>query len=155
MNNIIKCIISILIPVILWAIAWFATSSSINDWYILLEKPFFNPPNWIFGPVWSILYILIWISFFLVWKKDFWKFPQKAKIIYFLQLFFNFTWSFSFFYFENPVLGWINIVILLWLIVANISLFYKINKTAWILLIPYLLWVSFATILNISIILLN
>lgn len=155
MNNITKFIISIWTPVIIWAIAWFATSSSIDNWYILLEKPFFNPPNWIFWPVWTILYVLIWVSFFLIWKKDFWKNKKLVWIIYALQLLLNFLWSFSFFYFQNPLLWGINIILLLILIVVNIFIFYKIDKTAGLLLIPYLLWVWFATLLNFSIILLN
>jgi len=155
MNNKIKLIISILIPVLIWAISWFATSNSINDWYILLEKPIFNPPNWIFWPVWTTLYIMIGISFYLVWKKWFWKYKNKTKIIYTIQLILNFLWSFSFFYFENIWLWLINIILLWIVIIINIYYFYIIDKKAWIILIPYLLWVSFASILNISLYLLN
>lgn len=155
MKNIYKLIISVLIPVIIWASAWFLTSDSINNWYVFLEKPFFNPPNWIFWPVWTILYIMIWFSFFLVWKKWFWKNTKKIIWVYFLQLFFNFTWSFSFFYFQNPLLWLINIILLLFLIIYNIYLFYSIDKKSAYLLVPYLLWVSFATILNLSILILN
>ncbi len=155
MNNIIKFILSVLLPVIIWTISGFATNDAINGWYTTLEKPFFNPPNWLFWPVWSILYILIWIAFFIVWKNNFWKNSFQTKIIYFSQLFFNFTWSFSFFYFESPLLGLINIFILWILIALNIKYFYKINKTAWIILVPYLAWVSFASALNAAIFLLN
>lgn len=155
MNNKIKLFIAIIIPIIVWAISWFATSNSISSWYTYLEKPFFNPPNWIFWPVWTILYIIIWISFYIVWKNNFWIKKITTKIIYFLQLFFNFTWSFSFFYFENPLLWLVNISILWILIVLNIYYFYKINKISWLILIPYLLWVSFASLLNLYIFLLN
>lgn len=155
MNNKIKLFIAIIIPMIVWAISWFATSNSISSWYTYLEKPFFNPPNWIFWPVWTILYIIIWISFYIVWKNNFWIKKITTKIIYFLQLFFNFTWSFSFFYFENPLLWLVNISILWILIVLNIYYFYKINKTSGLILIPYLLWVSFASLLNLYIFLLN
>ncbi len=155
MNNIIKFILSVLLPVIIGAISGFATNDAINGWYTTLDKPFFNPPNWLFWPVWSILYILIWIAFYLVWKNNFWKNSFQTKIIYFSQLFFNFTWSFSFFYFESPLLGLINIFILWILIAVNIKYFYKINKVSGIILIPYLLWVSFASALNAAIFLLN
>ena len=155
MNKIWKFIISLGIPLAIGAIASFATASWINSWYIMLEKPFFNPPNWIFWPVWTLLYIFIWVAFFRVWNKDFWRFPKSTKIIYFLQLFLNFLWSFSFFYFENPLLWLINIVGLLIIIILNIVYFYKTDTIAWILLVPYLLWVSFATILNFSIFILN
>lgn len=155
MKNIYKLIISVLIPVVIWASVWFLTSDSINNWYAFLEKPFFNPPNWVFWPVWSILYIMIWLSFFLVWKKWFWKNSKKIIWVYSAQLFFNFTWSFSFFYFENPLLWLINIILLLFLIIHNIYLFYWIDKKSAYLLVPYLLWVSFATLLNLAILVLN
>ncbi len=155
MKNIYKLIISVLIPVVIWASVWFLTSDSINNWYAFLEKPFFNPPGWVFWPVWSILYIMIWLSFFLVWKKWLWKKSKKIIWVYSTQLFFNFTWSFSFFYFENPLLWLINIILLLFLIIYNIYLFYWIDKKSAYLLVPYLLWVSFATLLNLAIFILN
>ncbi len=155
MKNIYKLIISVLIPVVVWVLVWFLTSDSINSWYIFLEKPFFNPPNWVFWLVWTVLYIMIWLSFFLVWKSWFWKNIKKIIWIYSVQLFFNFTWSFAFFYFQNPFFGLINIILLLFLIIYNIYLFYQIDKKSAYLLIPYLLWVSFATLLNLSILILN
>ena len=155
MNKYFKIIISLLLPLSIWFISSYFTMSSVESWYIDLVKPFFNPPNWIFWPVWTILYILIWISFYLVWEKWFWKDPFKVKVIYFLQLFLNFLWSFSFFYLENPLLWLVNIFILCFFIIYNINLFYKVDKKAWLILIPYLLWVSFASILNLSLYILN
>lgn len=155
MNKYLKVIISILLPLIVWFLSSYFTINSIDSWYIALNKPTFNPPNWIFWPVWTTLYIMIWISFYFVWNKWFWKEPNKLKIIYFLQLFFNFTWSISFFYLENPFFWLINIIILWFLIIYNIILFYKVDKKAWYLLIPYLLWVTFASFLNFSIYILN
>lgn len=155
MNKYIKLIFSLLLPLSVWFVSSYFTMSSIESWYLDLAKPFFNPPNWIFWPVWTLLYILIWISFYLVWNKWFWKDWLKVKIVYFLQLFLNFLWSFSFFYLENTLLWLINISILWLIIIYNIVLFYKVDKKSWIILIPYLLWVSFASILNLALYLLN
>lgn len=155
MNKYTKILLSIWLPLLIWFISSYFTLNSIESWYMTLNKPFFNPPNWIFWPVWTLLYILIWISFYIVWNKWFWKNKNKLKAVYFLQLFLNFTWSISFFYLENPLLGLINIISLWILIIYNIILFYKVDKKAGFLLIPYLLWVSFASILNLYIYLLN
>lgn len=155
MNKYTKILFSIWLPLLVWFISSYFTLNSIEKWYLALNKPFFNPPNWIFGPVWTILYIMIWISFYIVWNKWFWVNKNKVKIVYFIQLFLNFLWSFSFFYLENPILWLINIIILWLIIIYNIYLFYKIDKKAGFLLIPYLLWVSFATMLNLAIYLLN
>lgn len=153
--EIIKIIVSVWLPLLVW-FAWsFFTINSVNTWYETLERPFFSPPNWVFWPVWTILYILIWLSFYIVWKNNFWKQKTKVKIIYFLQLFFNFTWSIAFFYLQSPFLWLINILILWILILLNIVFFYKVKKIAWYLLIPYFLWVSFASVLNYSIFILN
>jgi len=155
MKKYTKILISIWLPVLIGSISSYFTLNSIESWYMTLNKPFFNPPNWIFWPVWTLLYVLIWISFYLVWNKWFWRNKNKLKTVYFLQLFLNFLWSFSFFYLENPLLWLIDIIFLWIFILYNIFLFYKIDKKSWILLIPYLLWVSFASILNLYIYLLN
>ncbi|MDD3145024.1 MAG: tryptophan-rich sensory protein [Candidatus Gracilibacteria bacterium] len=155
MNKYTKILISIGLPLLIGLISSYFTLNSIESWYMTLNKPFFNPPNWIFGPVWTFLYILIGISFYLVWNKGFGKNENNLKTIYFLQLFLNFLWSISFFYLENPLLGLINIIALWIVILYNIVLFYKVDKKSGFLLIPYLLWVSFASILNLYIYLLN
>ncbi|NDK07941.1 tryptophan-rich sensory protein [Candidatus Gracilibacteria bacterium] len=155
MKNIIRFIISVLIPILIGFTASFFTVSGIDSWYVDLVKPFFNPPNWIFGPVWTILYIMIGISFYLVWKEGFGNNKTRLLVIYFIQLSLNFAWSFSFFYFGNPLLGLINIILLLIFIGLNIKVFYDVKKWAGYLLIPYLLWVMFATVLNFSIFILN
>lgn len=155
MKNIYKLTLSLSIPLFIGFISSFFTMNSIDSWYTNLEKPFFNPPNWIFWPVWTILYIMIWISFYLIWKKWFWKQKNKLILVYSIQLLLNFLWSFSFFYFKSPTLWLINIIILLIFIILNIIYFYKSNKIAWYLLFPYLIWVIFATILNFYIFILN
>ncbi len=151
----IKLIISILIPLWAWFLGSFFTSNSVTTWYITLTKPSFNPPGWIFGPVWTILYILIWISFYLVWKENFGNKNKLAISIYSLQIFLNIIWSWLFFGLKSPTLALIEIIILWLVIIINIIVFYKINKKAGLILVPYLLWVSFATILNYFIFILN
>lgn len=132
------------------------TITAIPTWYATLNKPPFSPPNWVFGPVWTILYFLMGVSFYLIWKQG-WKNKQNllARKYFFIQLTLNFFWSVLFFGLRSPILGLINIVAMWIYIVATIKSFYPISKLASYLLIPYLLWVSFATILNLSIFLLN
>lgn len=155
MNKYLKMISSISLTLLVW-FAWsYFTMGSIESWYIDLNKPSFNPPNWIFWPVWTILYILIWISFYLIWMKWFWAEKSKVKIVYFLQLLLNFSWSFTFFYLQNPLYWLVNIILLWLIIIYNIILFYKIDKKAWSIMIPYLLWVTFASALNLSLYILN
>lgn len=130
------------------------TQPAIEGWYQALNKPFFTPPNAIFGPVWTILYILMGVALYLVWVSK-GKQKQKAITFFFIQLGLNFLWSVFFFAMENPLLALGNIIAL-WVVIAlTIKYFYPISYTAAYLLIPYLAWVSFATILNASIFLLN
>jgi translocator protein len=130
------------------------TMSSIMSWYSRLEKPYFNPPNYVFGPVWTVLYILMGIALYLVWaKKDADK--QAANIAFFTQLTLNVIWSILFFGMQSPLFAFLEIILLWTAIVATIVEFYRISKAAAVLMMPYLLWVSFAAVLNISIYLLN
>lgn len=143
--------ICLIIPVAVGGISGIATSSGLSDWYININKPVFNPPNAVFGPVWTTLYILMGISLFLVWQSPHGKERNRALIIFGIQLFLNFAWSFLFFYFEKPDLAFLEIVIIWLAIIFMIILFYRINKWAAYLQIPYLLWVSFASVLNAAI----
>jgi len=132
----------------------FATVPNIDSWYEFLIKPELNPPNWIFGPVWTTLYTLMGIASYLVWKsrgEDY----KRALALFFAHLFVNTAWSIVFFGEQNVGLA-LGIIILLDLMLLEIiRRFWKISKTAGIILIPYLLWVLFATYLNASIFLLN
>lgn len=134
----------------------FFTISAIPTWYADLTKPFFNPPNWLFGPVWTILYTLMGISLYLIWVKPIKLQLKKPAIrVFLLQLGLNFLWTPIFFGVQSPEWALINII-LMWLsIVATIIRFYSLNAVAAALLIPYLLWVSFASFLNASIVVLN
>lgn len=152
MRPVLKLFISILIPLSVGSIAGIFTASSVKDWFLLLNKPSFNPPSWLFGPVWTILYILMGISFYLIWinNKDVAK-KRICYVYYWIQLLLNFLWSFLFFFFKNPGLALIDIVVLLTTIVLTTVSFNKISTVAARLLIPYILWVSFATALNFEI----
>ncbi len=132
------------------------TAGSIPDWYDKLNKPFFSPPNWVFGPVWSVLYFLMAISLFLVWNKKTTKSSVKLALLFFaIQIILNAVWSPVFFGLRSPM-GGLVIIALLWIaIVLTIVSFFNISKLAGILLVPYVFWVSFATVLNYWIVVLN
>lgn len=152
MKPIIKLIISVATPIAIGAVAGSFTASSVNGWFTTLVKPSFNPPNWLFGPVWTALYIMMGISCYLVWNsKVAEKIKNEALVFYLIQLLLNFLWSFIFFYAQQP--GWALIdIILMWvMILLTILKFGRISSIAAWLLVPYISWVSFATILNFAI----
>ena len=160
-NNFFKLIIAIVVSEAAGIIGSVFTMPSIAGWYAGIVKPALNPPAWVFGPVWTTLYALMGIAAWLVWKQwDQGKPSTKLKVkialaIFGLQLFLNAIWSIIFFGLQNP--GWALIdIAALWLaIVWTMVVFYKISKPACYLLVPYLLWVSFASYLNYSIWMLN
>lgn len=120
-----------------------------SGWYTALEKPFFNPPGWVFGPVWTALYFIMAISAWMVWRRE----PDNSLVrtalyLFFLQLLFNVIWSALFFGIRKPGWAMAEIVILWLLILATILFFYKISRLAAWLLVPYLGWVFFAAVLN-------
>lgn len=132
------------------------TMPSIPTWYKSLNRPIFSPPNWVFAPVWTILFLLMAISVYLVWNKGLKKTQvREAMYVFIFQLLLNFFWSFFFFGIRQPYLAFLEIIALWLAILLTIIKFYKISKPASYLLIPYILWVSFAAILNLSIVLLN
>lgn len=132
------------------------TIAAIPTWYASLNKPFFSPPNWLFGPVWTLLYFLMGVSVFLIWRLYLKKQKVKRAVtIFSIQLGLNFLWSFLFFWLHSPILGFIDIVALWIMIILTILKFKPLSKWAAYLLIPYLLWVTFATLLNFSIVVLN
>lgn len=126
------------------------------SWYATLNKPFFTPPAWLFGPAWTVLYVLIAVSAYLIWKKGFQKRNVRAALkIFAVQLVLNLSWSPIFFGAKNVLLALLIIVVMWVFIFKTIKAFAKIDKTASYLLYPYLLWVSFAAILNFSVWVLN
>lgn len=154
--NFLKLFISIIFCEAVGILGAVFTAPAIPGWYARLNKPSFSPPNWVFGPAWTILYALMGISAYLIWQQGIQK-PavRNAIFIFTLQLILNFFWSFFFFKLQSPLHALIEILLLWVLILATIISFYQINKTAGLILIPYLLWVSFATLLNLSIVRLN
>ncbi|SNS30785.1 TspO and MBR related proteins [Belliella buryatensis] len=154
MKNWQKLVISILIPQVSGVLGALVTVSSVGSWYQTINKPSFNPPSWVFGPVWTTLYIMIGISLYLIWKSNH-PFKQRALWLFGIQMVLNALWSPAFFGLESPLLGLI-VIIPLWIsILACIKLFKPISNTAAYLFIPYFLWVSFASLLNASIWYLN
>ena len=156
MKNIFKLIASILMCQAAGIAGSFFTTKSVDTWYAGINKPVFTPPDWVFAPVWSILYILMGISLFLIWRKGLGSGDAKsAFFIFIFQLLLNSLWSFAFFGLRSPLAGLI-VILILWLaILWTIISFRKISLPAALLLIPYTIWVSFATLLNWAIFLLN
>jgi len=150
-RDIVEAVLAVLICQGAGLIGSVATFPSIPTWYASLEKPFFNPPNWVFGPVWTTLYTLMGISAFLVWRKGIRDRQVKVALgIFVAQLILNSLWSIVFFGLHS-LLGGLAVILPLWVaILLSIITFYRISKTAGVLLIPYILWVSFATLLNFS-----
>lgn len=148
MNRYLKLALCIIVPLCIGAIAGTATSTGVNTWYTTLHKPFFNPPNYLFGPVWTLLYILMGVSFYLILQSPKTESLKPAVVIFCIQLILNFGWSFLFFKFHLLGISFIEITMIWLSILTLIIVFYKINKTAALLQIPYLLWVTFACVLN-------
>lgn len=147
-NDLIKLVTAVSLTVILGAVGGLVTAPEIPTWYAGLTKPSFNPPNWLFGPVWTTLYILMGISCYLVWKQAPSSERNKALTIFIIQFVLNFCWSFIFF--GMHATGWaLAEMILLWItILITIFSFARFSKTAAWLLVPYISWVSFAMLLN-------
>jgi tryptophan-rich sensory protein len=145
-------LIAIAIPVLVGGISGFFTVSGVESWYQTIHKPSWNPPNWVFGPVWTTLYVMMGIALWLVWKEDT---SRELKMIAFIlfgvQLILNFLWSFVFFKLEQPGFAFLEILFMWVAILATIFAFAQVNKTAAWLLVPYISWVSFAAILNFTI----
>lgn len=153
MNKLTKILTVVVTCVAIGYLSGTVTQESIMTWYPSLIKPSFNPPNWIFGPVWSMLYIMMGVAAGLVWDRmEYEKETVKnALIIFAIQLTLNALWSYLFFGLRNPMVAGIEIILLWLMIFETYTQFVKINKIAGYLLLPYLAWVSFATVLNGSI----
>ena len=150
-KKILTLFASIIIAQLAGAVGSIFTAPSIQSWYVFLEKPFFAPPNWLFAPAWITLYALMGIAAFLVWQKRRKVEVKSALYFYFAQLLLNASWSVAFFGLQNPFLGFLVIIALWLLILVTMVKFYKIERIAGLLFIPYILWVTFATMLNFAI----
>lgn len=146
---------SLLLPQLVGTVGALFTFPAIASWYVFLEKPFLSPPNWIFGPVWTALYLMMGVSFYLILTSKPTKFTSKAIQLFLIQMFFNLIWSIVFFGMQSTG-GGLVVIIALWIaILLTILKFSKISRNASILLLPYLAWVTFASYLNLSLFLLN
>ncbi len=155
-NNSIKLVIAIAVPLAIGGLSGFATASGVATWYPTLVKPSFNPPAWIFGPVWTVLYIMMGVAAFLVWRQGLATEGVKLALTVFgVQLALNGLWSILFFGMQSPGLALAEIIVLVLAIVATVWLFWRVVPAAGMLLLPYLAWVGFATVLNGSIWMLN
>jgi len=155
-KKITKLIISLVGCQLAGIIGSFFTAPSISTWYAVLEKPSFVPPSWLFAPAWILLYLLMGISAYLMWTKGFEKKEvREALMVFALQLILNTIWSVLFFGLQSPLYGFVEIIFLWLAILFTILKFYPISRKAAYLLIPYIIWVSFAALLNFSILMLN
>jgi len=146
-----RLVICLGLPQLAGVVGSIFTISAIPAWYAGLQRPSFSPPNWIFGPVWILLYLLMGISVYLIWSacaKPLAEEDRNTLTIFWIHLFLNATWSIVFFGLQSPFWAFFNIIILWLFIITLIIKFWKINKWASYLLVPYLLWVSFASVLN-------
>lgn len=152
MKNWMKLVVSLALPLAIGGIAGLFTTSEINGWFQTIRKPWWQPPNWVFGPVWTLLYVLMGIAFYLVWKSHA---PAKQKrmaiTLWLIQLVFNFFWSFIFF--KKHQIDWAlaEIVILWAFVLLTILSFSRIQPAAAWLMVPYISWVTFATLLTLTI----
>ncbi|WP_067036379.1 TspO/MBR family protein [Allomuricauda sp. CP2A] len=148
-KRIIYIAISVAVCLLIGFLAGFATQSSVNDWYVTLNKPEFTPPNSLFAPVWTVLYILMGVAAGIVWSKGYHHVWVKTALYHFVfQLLVNALWSIVFFGLKNPFAALLVILVLMTLIILTIKWFNVVSKPAAILMVPYLLWVGFAAVLN-------
>jgi tryptophan-rich sensory protein len=127
------------------------TDLSVRDWYLTLRKPAWTPPGWVFGPVWTMLYIMMAIAGWLVWRLRIKRDIRQALIFFFVQLLLNVGWSGLFFGLQNPGAAFREIIVLWMAILATLVFFWRVRPLAGMLLVPYQLWVTFAAILNLAI----
>jgi tryptophan-rich sensory protein len=150
----IKIIVGAFICLIMGTLSGFSTVNAITNWYQFLIKPSFNPPNWIFGPVWTVLYLMMGISLGIIWNSTN-NGRKRAMQLFAGQFVLNLCWSYLFFNLHALGIAYLEILSMIVAIIFTIFAFYKINKTAAFLLVPYLCWVLFASFLNLSIWYLN
>lgn len=149
--KIFRLIICLTIPLLVGGVSGYATVSSLQNWYPTLVKPSFNPPNYLFGPVWTLLYLLMGVSLYIIWSSPAGTVRNAAIFAFALQLFLNFWWSILFFGLHHPLAALAEIIAMWFAILYMIIAMRAVSPTAAYLQVPYLLWVSFATLLNAAI----
>ena len=149
MSNAIKLVVAVAVPLVVGGISGFATSRGVAEWYPTLVRPAFTPPSWLFGPVWTLLYIAMGVAAFLVWRRGLaTEGVAVALTAFVVQLALNGLWSLLFFGARAPGVAFIEIIVLWVSIVVTVWLFWRLSTAAGVLLLPYLAWVSFAAVLN-------
>jgi len=152
LNNIVRLIIAVAVSEGAGVVGSLFTASSVSDWYVVLAKPALTPPGWVFGPVWIVLYALMGTAAYLIWQKGLKRRDVRIALGIFLsQLILNTLWSIIFFGLQSPGTAFIVIIILWFAVLATIVTFAEVSKPAAWLLIPYILWVTFASYLNYAI----
>tara|TARA_B100000945_G_C20361864_1_gene587575 strand:- start:809 stop:1276 length:468 start_codon:yes stop_codon:yes gene_type:complete len=151
-NKYLSLIFILIITFIASAIGGFTTASFKEPWYSEIALPTYNPPSWVFGPVWTVLYILMSIAIWRIWSKFFY---ENILKIYFIHLFFNGLWSIIFFGFHKPIIALIDLIIIVGLVIYLTLQYKKFDKISFYIMIPYMLWVMYAFVLNFSIVILN
>jgi len=154
--NLVKLVVSITVCQLAGVAGSMFTYPKISTWYASLNKPPFSPPNWLFGPVWITLFLLMGIALYIIWDKGLKE--RKAKIavcVFAIQLVLNVLWSLLFFGMESPFYGFVDILLMWAAILATIISFYRTDKKAAVLMVPYILWVTIAAVLNYFILILN
>ena len=151
-NKYISLTLILLVTFLASGIGGLVTSSFKEPWYSEIVLPTFNPPSWVFGPVWTILYILMSVAIWVIWNNSL---NKKILQVYFVHLFFNAIWSIIFFGFHQILFALIDLGIILIFIIWLMKIYYQINKISFLLMIPYLLWSSYALVLNATIFYLN
>jgi len=142
-------VVALLLPLVVGVLGSFSTMDSVRTWYPTLVRPSFAPPTWVFGPVWTTLYVMMGVASWLVWREGTAK-PavRSALLLYGVQLVLNLLWSWLFFGLQRPFVALLDIVLLLVLIGVTAIRFAAVSRGAALLLLPYLAWVAFATVLN-------
>lgn len=154
-NKILSLILFLALCCIIAILGGFATETSLDPWYRDLQKASWNPPAWVFGPVWTVLYCMIAVAGWLIYNSKKSDLRNIAISCYFLQLFLNFSWSFLFFYFQNPLLGFVDIILLVIFLGLTVKTAWHVSRLAAYLLLPYFLWTLYALTLNGAILHLN
>jgi benzodiazapine receptor len=155
-RDVVKLLVSLVACQFAGAIGSIFTTPAIPTWYATLQKPSFSPPNWLFAPAWITLYLLMGVAAFLIWRQGLaQKGVRAALVIFLVQLVLNALWSVVFFGLQSPLWG-VVVIIALWIaILITIIKFFKLSTAAGSLMLPYILWVSFAAVLNIAVFMLN
>lgn len=150
-NGLVSAVVSVAIALAAGAVGGLATASSVTTWYAGLNKPAFNPPNAVFGPVWTILYVVMALAAWRVWRAPATPPRRRALILYAVQLALNLAWSLIFFGLRQPGFALAEVIALLAAVVATAAAFWRIDRPAGLMMVPYAAWVTFATALNFAI----